>query len=157
MRELALAACLFLLSSLAAASCTQHAFSDPSRVAPAGESLMIVTHPTARYDPRLASKRGVEEAIRFARARRIPVVYLADRGNAAADQYFIDDCSPDYWVYSEEGEIRFDVHATHVYVVGGHLEVCLTNTLADVLQKWSRQSGKNRVVTYFMDGIYSNG
>ena len=157
MRELVLAACLFLVSSLAAASCTQHTFSDPPRVTPASEALMIVTHPTAKYDPRLASKRGVEDALRFARAKRIPVVYLADRGNASADHYFIDDCSPDYWVYSEEGEVRFDVRATHLYVVGGHLEVCLSNTLSDVLQKWSKQPGQNRVVTYFMDGIYSNG
>jgi hypothetical protein len=118
---------------------------------------MIVTHATAKYDPRLASKRGVEEAVRFARSKHIPLVYLADRGSASAEQYFIDDCSPDYWAYSEDGEIRFDVRATHVYVVGGHLEVCLSNTLLDVLQQWSRQPGQNRVVTYFMDGIYSNG
>ena len=156
MREIVLAAFLSFVSFCAAASCTQHAFTDPSRV-PAGDTLMIVTHPTAKYDPRLASKRGVEEALRFARARRIPVVYLADRGNAAASQYFIDDCSPDSWVYSEDGEIAFDVRATHLYVVGGHLEVCLSNTLLDVLQKWAKQPGADRTVTYFMDAIYSNG
>lgn len=157
MRVFALAVLLLVCSSVAAASCSQHTFTDPSRVTFTGESLMIVTHPTAKYDPRLASKRGVEEAVRFARSKRIPVVYLADRGDASADQYFIDDCSPDYWAYSEDGEIRFDVRATHVYVVGGHLEVCLSNTLVDVLQKWAKQPGQSRTVTYFMDGIYSNG
>src|SRR5262245_20793841 len=139
MRELVLAALFSLVSSFAAASCTQHAFTEPSRVTPAGDSLMIVTHATAKYDPRLASKRGVEEAVRFAKTGRIPLVYLADRGNAAPDQYLVDECSPDYWVYSEEGEIRFDLRATHLYVVGGHLEVCLLVTLVDVLQKWSKQ------------------
>jgi len=157
MRTLVLAVLFLVVSPFAAASCSSYAFTDPSRIALAGDALMIVTHPTARYDPRLASKRGVEEAIRFARDRHIPVVYLSDKGNAAAERYFIDDCRPDYWVYSEEGEIRFDVRATQVYVVGGHLEVCLSNTLIDVLQKWAKQPGQNRTVTYFMDGIYSNG
>ena len=156
MRDILLAGFLLVIASSAAASCTEYAFTDPGRI-PFGDSLMIVTHPTARYDPRLASKHGVDEALRFARARRIPVVYLADRGNAAASQYFIDDCTPDFWVYSEDGEITFEVRATHVYVVGGHLEVCLSNTLLDVLQKWAKQPGQNRTITYFMDGIYSNG
>jgi len=118
---------------------------------------MIVTHPTAKYDARLASKRGVEEAVRFARTKRIPLIFLADKGAAAGEHYLIDDCSPDYWVYSEDGEVRFDVRATHLYVVGGHLEVCLLNTLLDVLQKWARQPQQDRAVTYFMDGVYSNG
>jgi len=148
---------LLVASPLAAASCPNNAFTDPSRVAPAGDSVMIVTHPTEKYDPRLASKRGVEEAIRFAKSRHIPVIFLADRGIASAEHYFVDDCSPDYWVYSEDGEIGFDVRATHVYVVGGHLEVCLSNTLVDVLQKWAAQPRQDRSVTYFMDGIYSYG
>jgi hypothetical protein len=148
---------LLVLSPLAVASCPQSTFTDPARVNITGDSLMIVTHPTAKYDLRLSSKRGVEEAIRFARSERIPLIYLADKSAAAAEHYFIDDCRPDYWVYSEDGEVPFDVRATHLYVVGGHLEVCLSNTLLDVLQKWARQPRQNRAVTYFMDAIYSNG
>jgi hypothetical protein len=152
-----LALALLVASPFAVASCPNPAFTDPSRVGPAGDSVMIVTHPTAKYDGRLASRHGVDEAIRFAKLRRIPLIFLADNGVASAEHYFVSDCSPDYWVYSEDGEVRFEVRATHLYVVGGHLEVCLSNTLLDVLQQWARQPKQDRSITYFMDGIYSYG
>ena len=137
------------------AACPPHEFTAPEQVKPAGESLLIVTHATSFHDARFSTKRGVDEAVRFARERRIPVIYLQD--DSPAEFYFMGDCNPDYWVYSQGGELKFEVTASHVYVVGGHLELCLSATLHDLIYQWARQPPRNRQVTYFMDAIYSNG
>jgi hypothetical protein len=118
------------LSLPALASCPGHAFTEPTQLKLTGESVMIVTHASSNDDGRIATKSGVDEAVRFAKKRRIPVVYLQD--DRPAINYFMEDCSPDYWVYSEGGEIGFDVPASHLYTTGGHLEECLSSTLHDV-------------------------
>ena len=100
------------------------------------------------------SKRGIDEAVRLARRAKIPVVYL--QGDSPAEYYFADDCKPDYWVASQDGEVTFEV-PEHVYVLGGHLELCLSRTLHDVLLSWKRNPKRNLTITYLMDGIYANG
>jgi hypothetical protein len=147
----ALASCLSLP---ALAACPSHAFTDPANVRLAGSSVMIVTHASSNDDGRIATKLGVDEAIRFAKERRIPVVYLQD--DRPEDAYFMEDCNPDYWVFST-GEVRFDVPASRLYLIGGHLEECMSTTVHDVLLDWSRKPRRNLTVTYFMDGIFSNG
>lgn len=149
------ALCLALAAPLALGACAKREFTESDRVRLTGDAAMIVTHATAAHDARYATKRGVDEATRFAKDRRIPLVYLHDDG---PDQlYFMDDCEPDYWVRSEGGEVRFELPVSQVYVAGGHLELCLSTTLHDVLYAWARQPRRNLVVTYLMDAIYSNG
>ncbi len=117
---------------------------------------MIVTHATSAHDARFSAKRGIDEAVRFAREKRIPVVYLQD--DSPLQYYYMEDCTPDHWVASQGGEVTFDVPASHLYIVGGHLELCLSQTLHDVLYQWARKyPPRNLTVTYFMDAIYSNG
>src|SRR5690349_20756175 len=108
---------LAIVPHFAVAACLKPSFTDPSQVNLAGDALMIVTHASSGYDPRLASKPGVEDAIRFARGKRIPLVYLADNNAGSAEHYFTDNCHPDYWVFSAEGEIKFNVRASHLYLV----------------------------------------
>lgn len=137
------------------ANCPQHALTDPAKVRLTGDSLMIVTHASSNDDGRIASKFGVDEAVRFAKKSHIPVVYLQD--DRPAENYFMRDCDPDYWVSSKDGEIRFEIAATHVYLVGGHLELCLAATANDILMQWSKMPRSHLTLTYFMDGVYSNG
>jgi hypothetical protein len=137
------------------ASCPPHAFTDSAQVRLSGDSVMIVTHASSNDDGRIATKFGVDEAIRFAKSRRIPVAYLQDDRPAA--NYFMEDCNPDYWVFSADGGIPFDVPPAHLYVLGGHLEECLSRTLHDVLYNWARKPKRNLTMTLFMDGIFSNG
>ncbi|MEW6163961.1 MAG: hypothetical protein AB1642_02745 [Pseudomonadota bacterium] len=151
---------LTILAMLAAASvradCPPHAFSAPGAVKLQGDAVMIVTHATSTHDARFSTKRGVDEAVRFAKARRIPVIYLQD--DTPDRFYFMEDCDPDHWVASQGGEIGFDVPVRHLYIVGGHLELCLSATLHDVLYQWARKPpARTLTVTYFMDAIYSNG
>jgi hypothetical protein len=144
-----------LLSGLAAAACPKPELTDPARVRFAGDAVLIVTHATSAHDARLATKRGVDEAIQFAKSKRIPVVYLKD--DSGDEYYFMEDCRPDYWVLSATGDIPFDALPSQVYVAGGHLEFCLSATMNDVIRIWSRQPRRNLTVTYLMDAIYSNG
>jgi hypothetical protein len=153
-----LVAALVLACASAAAvasACPPHAFTPPSQVKLDGDAVLIVTHPTSEYDARLASKRGIDEAVRYAKRRRIPVVYLQD--DSPAEHYFVADCEPDYWVRSQDGELGFEVPPAHVYLAGGHLENCLSVSLHEVLLGWSRRAQRNLTVTYLMDAIYSNG
>lgn len=147
---------LFLSFSMTAlAACPDPAFTAPEKVALKDDSVLIVTHATAVHDARYATKRGVDEAVEYARNRHIPVVYLQDDG--PAQYYFAEDCKPDYRVFSEGGELSFEVRPARVYLVGGHLEKCLSTTVHDILLSWSRQPPRNLTLTYLMDGIYSNG
>lgn len=146
---------LACLPGLAAAGCTDPAFTAAQDVQLGGEVAMIVTHASAVHDARLATKRGADEALRFARERRIPVAYLQD--DSPTRHYLTDDCEPDYWVRSEGGELSFEVTPPHLYILGGHLEMCLSTTLHEVLLQWARRGGHQFTVTYLMDAIYSNG
>lgn len=146
---------LCMLSSQALAICPPHQYTAPSRIRLQGDSVMIVTHATSTHDARFSSKRGVDEAVRFARSQRISVIYLQD--DTPNEFYFMEDCDPNYWVFSQGGEIGFDVPPTHLYIAGGHLELCMSATLHDVLYNWAKKPPRNLTVTYFMDAIYSNG
>ena len=105
------------------AACPAHPVVAPDSLRLSGESLLIVTHPTSTHDARYSSKRGVDDAVEFAKAQSMPVVYLQD--DTADTRYFPDDCEPTAWVRSQDGEIRFKLPASRVYLAGGHLELCL--------------------------------
>lgn len=145
----------FFWFAIASATCSQHEITPPSKVALAGDSVMIVVHQSATYDARFSTKRGVDEAVKFAKSRKIPVVYLQD--DTPDEYYFMSDCAPDYWVFSAGGEITFDVAPSHVYIVGGHLELCMSAALHDIIHQWSKRAPQNFTITYLMDAIYSNG
>lgn len=147
---------LFLLcSSAAGANCRPHAFNYPTTLRIDDPAVFVVTHASSGFDARMATKRGVDEGAAYARRNGIPVVYLEDTDNP--ENYFADDCSPDYRVYSEGGELPIDIHSSEVYVAGGHLEICLSLTLHDILLAWARHPLPRQRMTFLMDGIYSNG
>lgn len=136
-------------------ACRQHEITPPSKVRIAGNEVMIVVHQSSTYDARFSTKRGVDEAIRFAKARKIPVIYLQD--DTPDEYYFMEDCYPDHWVFSGGGEISFEVTASHLYIVGGHLELCMATAVHDIIQQWAKRAPRNVTITYLMDAIYSNG
>lgn len=148
-------AALLAMPQLVQAACGPYVRSQPAAVHIDADAMLVVTHASARYDARLSTKRGVDDAVRFARARGLPVVYLED--GSPPELQLADDCRPDHWLYSENGELPIDFRASRVYVAGGHLEVCLANTLLDIMERWSKQPRRDLTITYFMDAIYSNG
>lgn len=151
-----LAGALLLLGlSTASASCLQHPVTPPGKVIIKGDSVMIVVHQSSTYDARFSTKRGADEAIKFAKDRKIPVIYLQD--DTPEEFYFMADCDPTYWVFSAGGEVSFDVTATNLYIVGGHLELCMSTALHDIIYQWAKRPPRNYRITYLMDAIYSNG
>lgn len=146
---------LALCSKAALAVCLQPQFNDPSQVKPNSDAVLLVTHASSTYDTRLSSKRGIDKAVSFAKSKGIPVIYLQD--NTPAEKYFTADCSPDYRVFSRDGELPFEVKASRVYVVGGHIEQCLSRTIEGVINSWARQQTRNLSLTFLMDSIYSTG
>lgn len=146
---------LALVSSIASAVCPERMLTPPSGVALNSDSVLIVVHASSMYDARLATKYGVDAAVAFAKTRGMPVIYLQD--GSPEQLYFMDDCAPDHWVHSEGGEVRFDVLPRHVYLAGGHLEICLSMALHQILEQWGRRPLAHRSVTFLMDAIYSNG
>ena len=155
MRRVLLAAIWLLSLSTAWAACRQHEITPPSKVKINGDSVMIVVHQSSTYDARFSTKRGVDEAVRFAKEKKIPVIYLQD--DTPEEFYFMEDCHPDYWVFSAGGEISFDVTASHLYIVGGHLELCMSAALHDIIYQWAKRLPRSYKITYLMDAIYSNG
>ncbi|MCP5268635.1 MAG: hypothetical protein H6943_06310 [Zoogloeaceae bacterium] len=137
------------------AACPPGKLTPPEQLHLAGNSALIVTHATSFHDARFSTKRGVDEAVRFAKENRIPVIYLQD--DSPGEFYFAEDCAPDYRVFSEGGELKFELAASHLYVIGGHLEMCMSHTLEDALYSWAKQPKRDLTITFFMDAIYSNG
>lgn len=144
-----------LLSSAASAICPARSFNYPSDLLLDADAALIVTHASASFDARYATKPGVDAAVRFARNRNLPVLYLEK--DEAPESYFAEDCAPDYRVFSEDGELPIEMGPADLHVVGGHIELCLAHTLQDVLASWSRRPNTRLRLTFYMDGIYSNG
>lgn len=154
MKKLLFAA-LVLCSGLAHAACPPRALKTPDQVSLADDSVLIVTHASTSYDARLASKPGIDLATHFARRQGMPLVYLQD--DAAGQNYFTEECTPEYWVFSPNGELGFQVESSHVFVAGGHLEQCLFTTVNEVFFSWSGQDQRDLTLTFLMDAIYSSG
>lgn len=146
---------LFLLANSAFATCLKPELTPAKDVRIEGDTVMIVTHASAAFDPRYASKYGVDLAVKFAKSKNISVIYLVS--DDPMEGYFMADCNPTYWVYSSGGEMEFNVTASNLYIVGGHLELCMSRTMNDVIFNWSKQAPRDLHVTYVNDAIYSNG
>lgn len=147
---------LFLcVSTSVGAICPPRPFAYPSDLLLDSASALIVTHASSAYDPRYATKYGVDEAVSFARSRNMPVLYLENE--ESSERYFAEDCAPDYRVFSEDGELPLDVRTADIYVAGGHAELCLARTLQDILGSWARHPARHLRITFLMDAIYSNG
>ncbi|MFM1855607.1 MAG: hypothetical protein RLZ83_916, partial [Pseudomonadota bacterium] len=127
----------------------------PQSVSVRGDAALLAVHVSVAYDARYATKRGADAAARLAREQGISRIFLRDDTDPAG--YFMADCDPDHWVFSEGGELRFPLDVGQLTAIGGHLELCLSTALHDVLLQWSRLPPRDRTVTLPMDAIYSNG
>jgi hypothetical protein len=152
---LGLAVGLGLGTGLAIAACPAPNLSDPETLRIKAKEVLVVTHASNVFEPRYATKHGIDSIVRFAKERKIPVIYLVD--DSPIQTYFFDDCAPDHWVNSIDGDITFPVEVDHIYLAGGHVELCLSRSIHDLLLQASRRPGKSLSVTYVMDAVYSNG
>jgi hypothetical protein len=150
-----LAAALLMPAGVSHAGCPAPRLSSAGDIQLDADAVLLVTHASSSFDARFSSKHGMDEAVAYAKRKKIPVVYLID--DSPARYYFMEDCAPDYWVRSMDGEVEFEVKPGRLFVAGGHMELCLSRTLHDVLYQWSRRPARDLTVTLIMDAIYSNG
>jgi hypothetical protein len=146
---------ILLGSTHAIAGCPAPKLTPPESVKINSSSVLIITHATAYYDLRYSIKHGVDSAVKWAKEKNIPVVYLVD--DSPIQLYEMEDCQPDYWVRSLDGEVPFKVKALNIYLAGGHLELCLNRTTNELLFEQIRDEPLKATYTYLMDAIYSNG
>ena len=146
---------LALFAGLAHAYCPPRPLGTPDEIKVEQDSLFVVTHASTKYDARLATKYGLDRATNFAKMRGIPMVYLQD--DVIEANYFTEECSPEYWLYSANGELGFEVQSSNVFFAGGHLEQCLFTTVTDVISSWAAQKERDLSMTFLMDAIYSSG
>ncbi|MCX8017986.1 MAG: hypothetical protein N2690_08840, partial [Rhodocyclaceae bacterium] len=85
---------LLVFAASAWADCRDHRLTPPEHVRLSGAAVMIVVHQSATYDARYSTKRGIDLAVRFAKQRGIPVIYLQD--DTPEEYYFMADCQPDH-------------------------------------------------------------
>lgn len=146
---------LWAFAPAQAAGCPARPDTPPEAVRLRGDAALLAVHVSVAYDARYATKRGADAAARTARNEGIGRIYLRDDTDPAG--YFMADCEPEHWVFSQGGEVRFALDVGRLTVIGGHLELCLSVALHDVLLQWSQQTPRDRTVTLPMDAIYSNG
>lgn len=137
------------------ASCPEPTLKKATELPVYTDSLMLITHASATYDARYSTKPGLDVAIRKAKEKGIPVISLVD--DSPIRDYMMADCVLNHWVYSKDGEIEFAVRASEIFVAGGHLELCLSRTLHDVIYQLSKNPKRYTTITYLMDAVYSNG
>ncbi|MBU3723918.1 MAG: hypothetical protein FGM18_00195 [Burkholderiaceae bacterium] len=146
---------LLCLMPMAQAACQEPIFTPPDQVRLTSDTVLIVTHATSAHDPRFSTKFGVDTVIDFAKSKNIPVIYLVDEGPLR--QYFMGDCEPTYWVKSIDGEVLFNAPVQHIYLAGGHVELCLSRSVHDLIYQAAKRPFRRLELTYVMDAIYSNG
>lgn len=103
LRALACAAALLFGTVPAWASCPEPRLTPPEQVVLKADTALIVVHATSAHDARQRQQTRVDEAVRFAKGRGIPVVYLVDE--TPIEHYFMEDRAPDHWVRSQGGEL----------------------------------------------------
>lgn len=146
---------VLMTSSAFAAPCPKPTFTSGEKISTSASAVMLVTHPSTLWDGRFSSKAGMDAAVKFAKEKSLPVVYL--HGESDNDTYFFSDCNPTYWYRSMGGEFDFPIHSAHIYSVGGHWELCQANSMRDVMSHWVPPAGVNITLTQVLDGLYAYG
>lgn len=146
---------LLCLAPVAQSACREPTFTPPEKISLVSDTMLIVTHATSVHDPRFSTKFGLDTVIRYAKSKQIPVIYLVD--DSPLKQYFMEDCEPTHWVKSIDGEVLFNAPVRHIYLAGGHMELCLSRSVHDLLYQASQRQFRRLELTYVMDAIYSNG
>jgi hypothetical protein len=152
---LAAAFALWALVSAQAVACAARPDTPPEDLRLRGDAALLAVHASVAYDARYATKRGADAAVRAARDQRIDRIFLRD--DNGPDGHFLADCEPEHWVFSKGGELGFALDVGQLTVIGGHLELCMSVALHEVLLQWSRRPPRDRTITLPMDAIYSNG
>lgn len=122
------------------AICPMPLFTPSEQIKIESPTVLVVTHPTSKYDGRFITKTGIDQAVKRASEAKTPVITLWEPDPKLNSYYFPEQCVTDYTVSSIEGEHSLSHLPNHVISVGGRLDACQLRTMRDVFRDW----GKNR-------------
>ena len=120
------------------------------------KALVVVTHLTTEFDL-LATLEPLAEQYLACQAADpdVQVVYLENTSDRAF-RYYVRDIPPDYTVFSNAGEVPFEIPTNRVSIIGGYYSLCFQNTVADVLIRWKGRED-DLTVTIIAPLIYEGG
>ena len=146
----------FVLTSSLRAQCELD-FDKDTEISLSGETAVLFTHFSKRLDSELLTKPGLERLTEWTKKQTAPLVYLHEP-YAEPELYFYSDCEPNAVAKSQIGYFYFkSAHLRHAIVAGGFYEMCLDNTVRQLIKNWGRadiDAGTKLQITYVIDGIY---
>ena len=128
---------------------------DPSTWRVDSKTAVFLTHFTNRLDKNELTRPAQQKLNAVAKQYEIPVLCLQER-HRPTDEYFYPDCEPTACVDSAVGLFEFDTqNIEHAIVAGGYYEMCLNNTVKQLIANWQRaRRPRNLRITYVLDAIY---
>ncbi len=122
--------------------------------------LLFLTHHSAAYDPAGVAERGGKSALDSFLASKLPVFYLYSFRFASESTFrFLDYYKKFAGVESEGGEntLRYK-GGRNFFFTGGHLSMCLCETIRDTVRNVTDASPTEPTHFYFInEGIYDVG
>jgi len=97
------------------------------------DTLMFVTHAATIWDRTSAAKKGVNQHVFEALTAGVPVIYLVNDDKPQVLANFYEKYKPDYIVLSYAGAVEIKPHAKLFIFSGGFFELCLGETIRDVI------------------------
>lgn len=131
-------------------------FVDQSRFEVRQKTALFLTHFSQRLDTHLVTKPGLTRLVELAKQSKLPHLYLHEPYTASSI-YFYPACDPDAYVESSIGFFEFaSAKLEHAIVAGGFYEMCLNNTVTQLIRNWNqaRIGEREVVITYVTDAVY---
>jgi len=120
------------------------------------ETAMFLTHFTKRLDKQQLTRPALERLVERSKADKACTLLYLHEPFSPNEIYFYPDCQPDAYIRSYIGHFDFDSSKVqHAIVAGGLYELCLNNTVSQIIQNWlAANTGKDLRITYVTDGVY---
>lgn len=84
------------------------------------QHVLIVTHASEFFDTTRSAAAGIDQIVKEFKALGRPVIYLvSDQSAEGYRQWYTEDRSPDFEIFSDGGEHNIPLAASEVTIVGG--------------------------------------
>ena len=138
------------------ASCRPDFVTNESKFSLASETTIFLTHFSTRLDSQRHTEKTLHGLVDLAKSNELPFLYLHEP-HQDDSTYFYNDCQPTAWITSSIGHFQFDSSSLkHAIVAGGYYELCLNNTVTQLIGNWNRsQPSHDLKLTYVLGGVYA--
>jgi hypothetical protein len=123
------------------------------------DQVVIVTHASVEHDPRKTSLDGIEQLTEAAEKRKIPVIYLEEKGKEM-NSFHPLSCKTAVRYQSGGGEFdykKIKFTAKNVITSGGFFDRCAYHTLRHIVSAWEYNQVKGDLVIHtYAKGMYTS-